>query len=144
GYPKFSKIGPSIVSWERLMDEEIKSKQKLHRFSRSILDSVCTLTPSIVYSGTTREWRIGPSIGQLDIGISDDAYFYRVSLPGVEKDAGKLSCEVERCGKINLKGFTKTGEQFVRSRLFKTKTKSLAPRGEFTISFDLPGQVDPT
>ncbi|KAF9621392.1 hypothetical protein IFM89_020591 [Coptis chinensis] len=110
-----------------------------------VLDSVCTLAPSIVYSGTAREWRIGPSIGQLDIGISDDAYFFRVSLPGVEKDAGKLSCEVERCGKINLKGFTKTGEQFIlrRSRLFKMKTKSLAPRGEFTISFDLPGQVDP-
>ncbi|KAF9625671.1 hypothetical protein IFM89_025456 [Coptis chinensis] len=73
------------------MDEEIKSKQKLHRFSRSILDSVCTLAPSIVYSGTAREWRIGPSIGQLDIGISDDAYFFRVSLPGVEKDAAAQS-----------------------------------------------------
>lgn len=49
----------------------------------------CNLKGSIVLSGTAKEGRARPPVGLVDIGISQHAYFFRVALPGVQKDPGK-------------------------------------------------------
>lgn len=43
---------------------------------------------SVVTSGTARKGELGPSVGAFDIGISQNAYFFQVALPGVKKDPG--------------------------------------------------------
>ncbi|PIA46611.1 hypothetical protein AQUCO_01500269v1 [Aquilegia coerulea] len=100
--------------------------------------------PSFVYAGTAEGERSGPPVGQFDIGVSDEAYFCRVSLPGVQLDGGKLDCVVSPSGQVTIKGFTMTGEDCVYEggQIFEMLTKRLAPFGEFSISFNLPGPVE--
>ncbi|XP_010259756.1 PREDICTED: increased DNA methylation 3-like [Nelumbo nucifera] len=99
----------------------------------------------MVLTGAAKEGRAGPPIGLVDIGISRDAYLFRVALPGVKRDPGHLSCEIEHDGKVHLRGMTMTGEKFIlrHSRIFRMQTQNLCPPGPFTISFSLPGPVDP-
>ncbi|XP_010246890.1 PREDICTED: increased DNA methylation 3-like [Nelumbo nucifera] len=99
----------------------------------------------IALTGTAKEGRAGPPVGLVDIGISRDAYLFRVALPGVKRDPGQFSCEIEQDGKVHLRGVTVTGEKSIlrHSRVFQMKTQSLCPPGPFTISFSLPGPVDP-
>eukprot|EP01018_Ginkgo_biloba_P035381 Gb_19176 [translate_table: standard] len=101
--------------------------------------------PSIVFTGTATARPAGPSVGLVDIGISEDAYLFRIALPGVKKDQREFSCEVESDGKVLIRGTTTTGEQtvFKNSRTFHMKTQSLCPPGPFTVSFQLPGPVEP-
>lgn len=47
------------------------------------------LKPPIVLTGTAKEGSAGPPIGLVDIGESEDAYLFRVALPGVRKDQCK-------------------------------------------------------
>ena len=59
--------------------------------------------------------------------------------------AGEFSCEVENDGKVLIKGVTMTGESTVyrHSQVFEMQTQNLCPPGHFSISFKLPGPVDP-
>ncbi|CAK9178280.1 unnamed protein product [Ilex paraguariensis] len=100
---------------------------------------------SIVFTGTAGKGGTGPSIGAVDIGVSKSAYFFRVSLPGVKKDPGLFSCEIERDGKVHIVGVTSTGGRTVlkHSRVFEIKFQQQCPPGPFTLSFSLPGSVDP-
>ncbi|XP_043707878.1 increased DNA methylation 3 [Telopea speciosissima] len=105
----------------------------------------CNSNSSIILTGTAKEGRAGPPVGLVDIGISKDAYLFRVALPGVKKDQGQFSCEIEHNGKVHIRGVMATGERSVlrHSRLFQMKTQHLCPPGPFTVSFSLPGPVDP-
>ncbi|XP_010528869.1 PREDICTED: increased DNA methylation 2 isoform X2 [Tarenaya hassleriana] len=84
-------------------------------------------------------------VGLMDIGECDDAYLFRVSLPGVKRDESYFSCEVEDNGKVMIRGVTTTGETRVYrfSQVFEMQTRNLCPPGPFSISFRLPGPVDP-
>lgn len=101
--------------------------------------------PSIAYTGTAAARQVGPLIGLVDIGVCDDAYLFRIALPGVKKDQREFSCEVECDGKVIIRGTTTTGEQkvFKSSRVFHMQTQHLCPSGPFTVSFQLPGRVEP-
>lgn len=58
--------------------------------------------------------------------------------------AGKFSCEIESAGNVHVRGLT-TGGKTIRkpSRVFEMKFQQLCPPGPFTLSFTLPGPVDP-
>ncbi|XP_077210465.1 uncharacterized protein LOC143845953 isoform X2 [Tasmannia lanceolata] len=106
-------------------------------------------TPSIVLTGAAKAGRAGPPVGLVDIGISKYAYLFRVALPGVTKDNCQFSCEVQSDGRVELRGRTITGERVIRrdvfegTHVFEMKTQHLCESGPFTVSFSLPGPVDP-
>ncbi|XVE56301.1 hypothetical protein DITRI_Ditri03aG0227700 [Diplodiscus trichospermus] len=99
---------------------------------------------SIILNGTAKRGISGPPIGVLDIGVSKVAYFFRVALPGVRKDYCEFSCEIESNGKVHLQGSTSGGGSVKKgSHVFQMIFQQLCPAGEFTLSFSLPGPVDP-
>lgn len=46
---------------------------------------------SVNLTGSALEGGVGPPIGLLDIGVSEDAYIFRVALPGIRKNECKCS-----------------------------------------------------
>ncbi|XP_010537225.1 PREDICTED: increased DNA methylation 3 [Tarenaya hassleriana] len=99
---------------------------------------------SIRLIGTATKGILGPTVGVVDIGINKVAYFFRVSLPGLCKDHCEFSCEVESDGKVILQGSMGGGITIKKqSRVFEIKMRQLCPPGPFTLSFTLPGPVDP-
>ncbi|XP_062108222.1 increased DNA methylation 2-like isoform X2 [Humulus lupulus] len=106
----------------------------------------CTSEPgaSIVISGTARKGKGGPPVGVVDVGVSKDAYYFRVALPGVRKDYCNFSCEIESDGKVHVRGTMSGGKSIKKPlRIFEMKFQQLCPPGPFTLSFSLPGPVDP-
>lgn len=104
----------------------------------------CEEVVSIVLSGTARKAKSGPSVGVVDVGVSKVAYYFRVALPGVRKDYCKFSCEIESAGMVHVRGLTSGGRTIRKpSRVFEMKFQQLCPPGPFTLSFSLPGPVDP-
>uniref|UniRef100_A0A2K1XZY4 SHSP domain-containing protein n=1 Tax=Populus trichocarpa TaxID=3694 RepID=A0A2K1XZY4_POPTR len=93
----------------------------------------------------SRHHHVGQVVGLVDIGECDDAYYFRVSLPGVRKDPNEFSYKIEADGKVLIKGVTITGERTVYkfSQKFEMLSRNLCPPGQFSISFQLPGPVDP-
>ena len=59
--------------------------------------------------------------------------------------AGLFSCEIEREGRVHVRGVTSTGGRTVsrHSRVYEMKFQQQCPPGPFSISFHLPGPVDP-
>ncbi|GAB4828468.1 hypothetical protein Ancab_035465 [Ancistrocladus abbreviatus] len=103
------------------------------------------VTSSVALTGTAREGTYGPPVGHVDIGVSERAYLFRVALPGVRKDRCELSCEIERDGKVHIQGVIRGGELARRNpdSVYQMSVVQLSPPGPFTISFKLPGPVDP-
>ncbi|KAG6648244.1 hypothetical protein I3843_07G131900 [Carya illinoinensis] len=103
------------------------------------------MKPSVVLTGTAKEGSNAPPVGLVDIGTSEGAYLFRVALPGVRKDqSGKLKCEIQRDGRVHIEGvIARTGILKDSSTVFQMKVQELCPSGPFTISFNLPGPVDP-
>lgn len=64
---------------------------------------------------------------------------------GYLNGAGEFSCEVEDDGKVLVRGVTVTGEKSVCrfDQIFEMQTHKLCPPGHFSVSFKLPGPVDP-
>ncbi|KAH0726791.1 increased DNA methylation 2 [Solanum tuberosum] len=115
------------------------------RPSEEELSNIVAATKSgFAVAGSAAKGKIGPVLGLLDVGESEDAYLFRVSLPGVKRDEREFICEVEIDGKVLIKGMT-TGDRTVHkySQVFEMQTQNLCPTGDFTISFKLPGPVDP-
>ncbi|KAG2324336.1 hypothetical protein Bca4012_038851 [Brassica carinata] len=86
----------------------------------------------------------GPPIGLVDIGVSNIAYIFRVSLPGLAKYQDKIRCEIQREGRVCIQGVVP--EIAIPSDsgcLYRMQVQQLAPPGPFSITFNLPGQVDP-
>lgn len=59
--------------------------------------------------------------------------------------AEDFSCEVESDGRVLIKGVTSMGEKTVEkySQVFEMQSQNLCPPGPFSLSFKLPGPVDP-
>ncbi|KAL5778413.1 hypothetical protein ACOSP7_011339 [Xanthoceras sorbifolium] len=100
---------------------------------------------SITLTGTASKGIVGPPVGVVDIGVSEPAYFFRVALPGVRRDYCQFSCEIESDGKVHIQGSTSGGKTIRKRsrRVFRMKFQQLCPPGPFTVSFSLPGPVDP-
>ena len=49
------------------------------------------LKPSVVLTGSAKECNSGPTIGLIDIGVSQSAFLFRVALPGIRNDQSKVS-----------------------------------------------------
>lgn len=96
-------------------------------------------------TGSPARGNVGPVLGLMDIGESEDSYLFRVALPGVRRDERDFSCEVENDGTVIIKGVTVTGERvfWKYSQAFEMQSRNLCPPGPFSISFTLPGPVDP-
>ncbi|KAJ0013640.1 hypothetical protein Pint_19916 [Pistacia integerrima] len=96
-------------------------------------------------TGTAAMGRVGPIVGLMDIGEFDDSYLFRVALPGVKRNERDFSCEVDTSGKVLIRGVTTTGEKSVYrySQVFEMQSRNLCPPGYFSITFQLPGPVDP-
>ncbi|KAD7478405.1 hypothetical protein R6Q59_007849 [Mikania micrantha] len=96
-------------------------------------------------TGSATMGQIGHSIGSIDIGECEDSYLFRVSLPGVKRDEREFSCEVEDDGKVSVRGVTVTAEKTVCrfDQIFEMQSQNLCPPGHFSVSFKLPGPVDP-
>ncbi|KAL7157762.1 hypothetical protein ABFS83_02G098700 [Erythranthe nasuta] len=96
-------------------------------------------------TGSAARGHLGPVLGLMDIGESEDSYLFRVSLPGVKRDERDFRCEVESDGTVMIKGVTVSGERVVKkyAQVFEMQTQNLCPPGHFSISFKLPGPVDP-
>ncbi|XP_045804407.1 increased DNA methylation 2-like [Trifolium pratense] len=96
-------------------------------------------------TGSAAMGRVGPIMGLVDIGECEDSYLFRISLPGVKRDEKEFSCEVDTNGKVLINGVTTTGEKTVSkySQVFQMQTQNLCPPGHFSVTFQLPGPVDP-
>ncbi|PHU17536.1 Alpha-crystallin domain-containing protein 22.3 [Capsicum chinense] len=105
----------------------------------------CNSGAPVVLTGTACKGPTGPPVGVVDIGVSRSAYYFRIALPGVKKDPGDFNCEIEKDGKVLIRGVTSTGGRTVSrySRVFEMKIQQQCPSGAFTVSFNLPGPVDP-
>lgn len=59
--------------------------------------------------------------------------------------AGEFSCDIEPDGTVLIKGIVKTGEKTVyrNFQVYHMRTQNLGPPGPFTVSFRLPGPVNP-
>ncbi|TYH46864.1 hypothetical protein ES332_D11G369300v1 [Gossypium tomentosum] len=110
------------------------------------LDSIVACTKhGVALTGAAAAGTMGPIVGLVDIGVLEDSYYFRVSLPGVSPDKKDFSCDIESDGKVLIRGITTTGEKVVvkNSQVFHMLTQNLCPSGHFTVSFELPGPVDP-
>ncbi|KAL5068695.1 hypothetical protein RYX36_019582 [Vicia faba] len=108
-------------------------------------DIVAATKNGFALTGSAATGRVGPIIGLVDIGECEDAYLFRMSLPGVKRDEKEFSCEVDTNGKVLIHGVTITGEKTVtmHSQVFEMQTQNLCPPGHFSVTFQLPGPVDP-
>ncbi|PWA44252.1 Alpha crystallin/Hsp20 domain-containing protein [Artemisia annua] len=88
---------------------------------------------------------LGPLIGSIDISESDEGFLFRVALPGVKKDE-TFKCDIQSDGTIAIQGVTHTGEKKVHAHgmVFEMHTQNLGPPGDFSVSFQLGGDVDPS
>ncbi|KAL1219753.1 Increased DNA methylation 3 [Cardamine amara subsp. amara] len=130
--------------------ETLMERDKTHKPTSLALTPVtpdlkeCDAEPSVVTKGTASKGTLGPSIGMVDIGVNKVAYFFQVALPGVRRDYGEFSCEIESDGKVILEGSATTGEKTIKrnSRVFEMNIGKLSPPGPFKLCFSLPGPVD--
>ncbi|CAF2065273.1 hypothetical protein Bca4012_102083 [Brassica carinata] len=98
----------------------------------------------VFFTGSAKQGTPGPPIGLADIGESDIAYFFRVSLPGIHKNLNKIKCDIQREGRVCIQGVVP--EIAIPSDsgcLYRMQVQQLCPPGPFSITFSLPGQVDP-
>ncbi|OAY42255.1 alpha-crystallin domain-containing protein 22.3 isoform X4 [Manihot esculenta] len=126
------KVGPSMVF--------LPSNTTKKEWDNIVLSA----KTAVALTGSAAMGQVGPIVGLMDIGECDDAYLFRVSLPGVAKDEKEFSCDIEPDGTIIIKGVTTTGEKIVckKSQIFRMQTQNLPPPGHFSITFQLPGPVD--
>ncbi|XP_016496450.2 increased DNA methylation 2-like [Nicotiana tabacum] len=140
-----SYTGPSSVHTSS-KDFELSIVFLPSRPSKEELSNIVAATKSgFAVTGSAAKGKIGPVLGLLDVGESEDSYLFRVSLPGVKRDERDFTSEVESDGKVFIKGMTTAGDRTVRkySQVFEMQTQNLCPTGQFSISFKLPGPVDP-
>ncbi|KAL9235054.1 hypothetical protein vseg_009854 [Gypsophila vaccaria] len=114
--------------------------------SRQELDSIVDIAKNAyALTGSAAKGIVGSAIGLMDMGESEDSYLFRVALPGVKRENRAFQCEVESDGRVLIRGETVTGEKTVHrySQEFVMQSRNLCPPGPFSISFRLPGPVDP-
>lgn len=102
-------------------------------------------TPAVIVTGTGKEGTYGLPIGHVDVGVSESAYLFRAALPGVRKDSCSLCCNIETDGKVCIQGVAHGSELAKKTPdvTYELSVSQLTPPGPFSISFRLPGPVDP-
>ncbi|KAL2499202.1 HSP20-like chaperones superfamily protein [Abeliophyllum distichum] len=99
---------------------------------------------AVSLTGTAKEGAIGPPLGLIDIGESEGGYLFRVALPGVKSSNSNLKCDIHSDGSVRVEGVVAEAQILKNeSEEFELKLHQLCPAGPFTISFNLPGPVDP-
>ncbi|KAI3807902.1 hypothetical protein L1987_23838 [Smallanthus sonchifolius] len=101
--------------------------------------------PPVNLSGTAKDAKNAPPLGLVDIGESQRAYIFRVSLPGVCKPQCNVKLDIRVDGQVEIKGVNQDSE-FINNHAnekYKPKVQQLSPSRTFNISFNLPGRVDP-
>ncbi|XVE62981.1 hypothetical protein DITRI_Ditri06bG0163000 [Diplodiscus trichospermus] len=114
--------------------------------TREELDNImATAKNGVALTGAATTGKVGPIVGLVDISELEDSYYFRISLPGVSTDKRDFNCDIEPDGKVLIKGITTTGEKIVckHFQVFQMLTQNLCPPGHFTVSFQLPGPVNP-
>ncbi|KAH7549995.1 hypothetical protein JRO89_XS13G0117200 [Xanthoceras sorbifolium] len=103
------------------------------------------MTPSVVPEGSAKEGCTGPPVGLIDVGISEDAYLLQLAIPGLQKYDGNFKLDMEVDGKICVEGIVSEAVMVQYFPLVhqNIKAQQLCLPGPFTISFTLPGPVDP-
>ncbi|GER36973.1 HSP20-like chaperones superfamily protein [Striga asiatica] len=99
---------------------------------------------STVITGTACRGR-GPPVGSVDIGVGKSSYYFCIALPGVKQEPGEFECDIQKDGKVWVRGVTSTGRKIVNkhSRVFEMKIQQQCSPGPFTLFFSLPGPVNP-
>ncbi|KAL8202142.1 hypothetical protein R6Q57_011289 [Mikania cordata] len=112
---------------------------------KEVNDIMAVAKHGVLVSGSAASGIIGPLMGSFDLSESDDGFLFRVALPGVGNDE-KFKCEIQPDGTIKIQGVTKTGEKKVHAHnmVFEMYTQNLCPPGDFSVTFHLPAQVDPS
>lgn len=102
------------------------------------------LKPVVTGTGTANEGKVGPALGKVDIGASEKAYIFQVALPGVHSNLSDIKCGIRDDGRVKVEGSViGSGVPKGSSVVFEVKVQELCPPGRFSISFNLPGPVDP-
>lgn len=102
------------------------------------------LKPLVTFTGAANTVEVGPPLGRVEIGSNENAYIFRVALPGVRGNRDNLKCTLQLDGRVHIEGavaeslFAKNS-----SDVFMMKLQQLCPPGPFSLSFNLPGPVDP-
>ncbi|CAN0924290.1 Increased DNA methylation 3 [Linum grandiflorum] len=101
--------------------------------------------PAATLTGTVTGGRPGPQLGSVDIGVSHEAYLFRVALPGLSKNQGDLKCRIQLDGSVQIRGMRLPCSDFLSSfpGEFQLRVQDLSPSGPFRICFKLPGPVEP-
>ncbi|KAK2642377.1 hypothetical protein Ddye_024140 [Dipteronia dyeriana] len=95
--------------------------------------------------GTPKELPLTvPPMGLVGIGVSEEAFIFRVSLPGIQNTRRYLRCKIKLDGTVRIKGVAVTTDAAMKylSIGHQMIFWQLSP-GPFTVSFTLPGPVDP-
>ncbi|XP_055834073.1 increased DNA methylation 3-like [Solanum dulcamara] len=99
--------------------------------------------PDVTLTGTAKTCLIGPPLGLVDIGSSENAYLFRVALPGVRHKCN-IKFDIQKDGRVRIEGAITESEALKNSpKGYEMKVQQLPSPGPFTISFNLPGPVDP-
>lgn len=97
----------------------------------------------VTVNGTVKRSGAGPSICLVDFGINENAYFFRVVLPGMRRNeiAGNLSCDIERDGTVHIKGVATIDSGILKDspRVFHTSVQQHALRGHSPFLLNCPG-----
>ncbi|GJW83029.1 leucine-rich repeat protein [Tanacetum coccineum] len=111
---------------------------------KELHDILAVAKHGVAVSGSAAK-TVGPLIGSIDISESDEGFLFRVALPGVKKDE-TFKCDIQSDGTITIQGVTHTGEKKVHAHgmVFEMRAQNLAPPGDFSVSFQLGGDVDPS
>ncbi|XWS24630.1 hypothetical protein CRYUN_Cryun28dG0119100 [Craigia yunnanensis] len=101
--------------------------------------------PSVVLPGSAKVCNSGSTIGLIDIGVSQSAFLFQVSLSGIRNDQSKVKCEIQRDGKVLIQGMVTEGIRLLQglSSICQMRVQQICFPGPFTISFNLAGPVDP-
>ncbi|KAK3206342.1 hypothetical protein Dsin_020388 [Dipteronia sinensis] len=95
--------------------------------------------------GTPKELALAmPPMGLVGIGVSEEAFIFRVSLLGIQNTRRYLRCKIRLDGTVHIKGVVVTTDAAMKYSSIRHQMIfwQLSP-GPFTVTFTLPGHVDP-
>ncbi|XP_017254666.1 increased DNA methylation 3-like [Daucus carota subsp. sativus] len=101
------------------------------------------LKPVVTKTGTASKGTVGASLGKVDISASEKAYSFQVALAGVCGNQSNMKCSVRDDGRVKIEGVVTDSSLRSDGVLYEVKVQEFSPPGPFSISFDLPGPVDP-
>ncbi|KAK0603877.1 hypothetical protein LWI29_009683 [Acer saccharum] len=92
--------------------------------------------------------RTAPPMGLIGVGVNESSYHFRVSLPGIPNTTqSNLKCEIGSDGTVCIQGVPVTTDSAAAlqysSEWHQMIFQQLSSPGPITVSFTLPGPVDP-